>query len=314
MKKKKNNYRIRNWSDYNAGLEKRGSITFWIDEEVIEKWENQEKTGKRGASNYYSDIAIETVVVVKSIYHLAGRQAVGFVKSVMALMKIDLRVPNHSTVSRRLSKLSGTLAVKSSKEARHVVIDSTGIKIFGEGEWKTRKHGTSKRRTWRKVHLAFDAKTNEILAVEVTLNDKSDGQMLPKLLDAIEGDIEQVSADGGYDYRICYDAIQERKAKVAIPPRSNAVIWQHGNCKAPPHARDENLRYIRKKSLSRWKKDSDYHRRSISETGMFRFKTTFGSDAFSHTFENQVTEVKVKAKILNKMIHLAKPDSYAIKI
>ena len=314
MKKKQNKYKVRNWSDYNAGLEKRGSLSLWIDEEVIEQWHNQEKTGKKGASNYYSDIAIETVVVIKSIYQIAGRQAVGFVKSLMALMQVDIRVPDHSTISRRLSKLVVDLPVKATKEARHVVIDSTGIKIFGEGEWKARKHGTSKRRTWRKVHIAFDEATSEILALEVTLNDKSDGQMLPDLLDAIEDDIAQVSADGGYDHSKCYDAIEEREAKVAIPPRKGAVIWQHGNCKAPPHPRDENLRYIRKKSLPRWKKDSDYHRRSISETGMFRFKTTFGSEAFSHTFDNQVTEIKVKAKILNKMIHIAKPDSYAVEI
>ena len=145
MKKKQNNYKVRNWSDYNAGLEKRGSISFWIDEEVIAQWQNQEKTGKRGASNYYNDIAIETVVVIKSIYQIAGRQAVGFVKSVMALMKVDLKVPDHSTVSRRLSKIEIDLPIRKVKEARHVVIDSTGIKIFGEGEWKTRKHGTSTR-------------------------------------------------------------------------------------------------------------------------------------------------------------------------
>ena len=314
MKKKQNKYRVRNWSDYNAGLEKRGSISFWIDEEVIAQWQNENKTGKRGASNYYNDIAIETVVVIKSIYQLAGRQAVGFVKSVMALMKVNLKVPDHSTVSRRLAKIDIDLPIRKVKEARHVVIDSTGIKIFGEGEWKTRKHGASKRRTWRKVHIAFDEATSEILALEVTLNDKSDGQMLPDLLDAIEGEIEQVSADGGYDHSHCYDAIRERKAKVAIPPRKNAVIWQHGNCKAEPHPRDENLRYIRRKSYSNWKVISNYHRRSISETGMFRFKTTFGSEAFSHTFDNQVAEVKIKAKVLNKMIHIAKPDSQAIPI
>lgn len=314
MKKKRNKYKVRNWSDYNAGLEQRGSISFWISEDVIEQWHNQEKTGKKGASNYYSDIAIETVIVVKSIYGIAGRQAVGFVKSIMALMKVNLRVPDHSTVSRRLSTLEVKLPIRKVKEARHVVIDGTGIKIFGDGEWKTRKHGASKRRTWRKVHLAFDESTSEILALEVTLNDKSDGQMLPDLLDAIEGEIEQVSADGGYDYSDCYDAIQEREAKAIIPPRKNAVIWQHGNCKAPPHPRDENLRYIRKKGYTKWKEDHDYHRRSISETGMFRFKSTFGSKAFSHTFDNQVREIKVKAKILNRMIHIAKPDSYAVAI
>ena len=174
MKQKQNTYRVRNWSDYNAGLEQRGSITFWISEDIIAKWHSEEKSGKRGASNYYSDIAIETVVVIKSIYGIAGRQAVGFVKSIMQLMKVDLRVPDHSTVSRRLSRLEVTLPIHKSTNARHVVIDSTGVKIFGDGEWKTRKHGASKRRTWRKVHIAFDESTSEILALEVTLNDRGD--------------------------------------------------------------------------------------------------------------------------------------------
>jgi len=130
VKKKQNKYKVRNWSDYNAGLEQRGSITFWISEDVVAKWRNEEKSGKRGASKYYSDIAIETVVVVKSIYKIAGRQAVGFVKSIMKLMNVDLKVPDHSTVSRRLSALDIKLPIKKIKQARHVVLDSQQVRYL----------------------------------------------------------------------------------------------------------------------------------------------------------------------------------------
>ena len=313
MKKKPNNYRIRNWAEYNAGLKQRGSITFWLDEEAIEQWLNKEKTGKVGASNTYSDLAIETVLMIKSIYKLAGRQAVGFVESVFELMCLDLAVPDHSTLSRRLGKLEINLPVIPKEGARHVVIDATGIKIHGEGEWKTRQHGISKRRTWRKLHLAVDEATGEILAAEVSLNNKHDAQILPDLLDAVEGEIEQVSADGAYDKAKCYEAIKERDAKAAIPPRKDAKIWQHGNCQQDPHPRDQNLRLIRKHGPKKWKQLARYHRRSIAETSMFRFKTIFSPQAFSRILNNQVAELKIKAKALNKMTHLAKPVSYLLQ-
>lgn len=311
MKKKPKQYRVRNWSEYNAGLKQRGSLTFWLDEAAIKAWLNEEKTGKRGASNTYNDIAIETVAMIRSIYSLGGRQAVGFVESVFALMNVTLAVPDHSTLSRRLSKLDIELPVFKAG-ARHVVIDATGIKIYGEGEWKTRQHGTSKRRTWRKLHLAVDASTGEILAVEVSLNDKKDSQLLNPLLDAIEDDIEQVSADGAYDTEACYETIKQRNAKAAIPPRKDARIWQHGNCKAEPHPRDQNLRLIRQHGRKKWKRLANYHRRSLAETTMFRFQATFTSKAFSRLFDNQTAELKLKCKVLNQMIHLAKPESYRV--
>jgi hypothetical protein len=145
-------YRIRNWSEYNAGLKQRGSLTFWIDESVLESWIVPNLSGKPGASVLYSDLAILTVVTLKSIYGLAGRQCQGFVESLFELMGIDLFVPDHSTVSRRLGKLSVPLPVLPKENAKHVVVDSTGVKVYGEGEWKTRQHGISKRRTWRKLH------------------------------------------------------------------------------------------------------------------------------------------------------------------
>ena len=196
--------------------------------------------------------------------------------------------------------------------ARHVVIDATGIKIYGEGEWKTRQHGVSKRRTWRKLHLAVDEQTGEILAAEVSLNDKKDSQLLDPLITAIEGEIDQVSADGAYDSSACYEAIQKRNAQAAIPPRKDARIWQHGNCKQEPHPRDQNLRLIRKHGRAKWKRLVNYHRRSLAETTMFRFQVTFSSKAFSRLFDNQAAELKLKCKVLNKMIKLAKPDSCSV--
>ncbi len=139
-------------------------------------------------------------------------------ESLFELMGIDLPVPDHSTVSRRLSKLSIDLPVLPKTEAKHVVVDSTGVKVYDEGEWKTRQYGISKRRTWRKLHLGVDEQTGEILAAMVTTNDLSDGQMLPELLNQIEGEIDQVSGDGAYDQKLCCDAIRDRKARATIPP------------------------------------------------------------------------------------------------
>jgi transposase len=300
---------IRNWSDYNAGLKQRGSLTFWIDEDVVSGWVEPELSGKRGESRYYSDVAIATMATIKSVYGLAGRQCQGFLASIFALMGLDVAVPDHSTLSRRLGQLTVSLPVVDKATARHVVVDSTGVKVYGEGEWKTRQHGISKRRTWRKLHLGIDEATGEILVGVVTTNKVHDGTVLKDILDGIEDKIEQVSADGAYDHRHCYDEITERQAKPVIPPRKDAVIWQHGNCKAPPHPRDANLRYIRKHGRQKWKRDANYHRRSLAETTMFRFKTIFGGKVRSRKFDNQAVELLLQCAALNRMIQIAKPDS-----
>ncbi|KAM3099120.1 IS5 family transposase [Phormidesmis sp. 146-12] len=306
-------YRIRNGSEYNAGLKQRGSLTFWIEDRVLESWIVPKLSGNPGASVFYSDLAIQTIATLSAIYGLAGRQCQGFVESLFELMGIDLPVPDHSTVSRRLGKLSIDLPVRAKTEARHVVVDSTGVKVYGEGEWKTRQHGISKRRTWRKLHLGVDEQTGEILAATVTSNDLGDGQMLPELLDQIEGEIDQVSGDGAYDQKQCYDAIRDRKARATIPPRRGAKIWQHGNCKSERHNRDENLRRLRKVGRKAWKQESNYHRRSIAETTMFRFKTIFDGSVHSRKFDNQAVELFIKCAALNRLIQIAKPDSYQIE-
>lgn len=300
---------IRNWSEYNAGLKRRGSLTFWLEEAVLDAWYNPTLSGKRGASNDYSDLAIATFITLKSVYQQAGRQTQGLLESLFELMAINLSVPDHSTVSRRMGRLEVTLPVVPKDRAVHVVVDSTGIKVYGEGEWKTRQHGISKRRTWRKLHLGVDEATGEIVAAVVTPNNVHDGEVLGELLEQIEGEVEQVSADGAYDHRHCYQEIRERDAKAVIPPRKDARIWQHGNCAAPPHPRDENLRYIRKHGRKKWKRDAHYHRRSIAETTMFRLKAAFGGRVRYRNFDNQGVELLLQCAALNRMIQVAKPDS-----
>jgi len=302
--------RIRNWPEYNKGLKQRGSLTFWISPEVLANWEVKQKTGKPGASATYSNQAIVTMVTLKSVMGLPGRALCGFVESIFELMGVDLSVPDHTTISRRLKRLEVELPVNPTGGKRHVVIDSTGIKVYGEGEWKTRQHGISKRRTWRKLHLAVDEATGEILSSVVTDNSCHDSEVLGELLDEIEDPISQVDADGAYDTACCYDYIDERDAVAGIPPQRNAKIWFHGNRKGPRHPRDENLRKIRLVGRKKWKRVINYHRRSLAETTMFRLKTAFGGKVSSRKMDRQTNELKVQCLVLNRMIQVAKPDSY----
>lgn len=305
-------YRIRNWPEYDISLRQRGSLTFWLSADLLEQWTTKEKTGGRGASPLYTDQAIELMAVVKFVFQQASRQAEGLLRSIFELMNVSLPVPDHTTFSRRLAKVNVHLPVRKAEQARHIVADSTGVKVYGEGEWKVRQHGYSKRRTWRKLHLCVDEATLEIVAVGASTNSVSDGEMLPELLAAVPGEVSQVSADGAYDQRKVYDAINQCQARAAIPPRRGARIWQHGNRAAERLVRDENLRSIRKSGRKKWKQESDYHRRSLAETTVFRYKTVFGDKSHSRRIENQFTEMFIKCAALNRMTHLGMPDSYKI--
>jgi Transposase DDE domain len=311
--KKKTAYRLRNWGEYNKALKQRGSLTVWVSAEALENWVTKEKTGSRGASCRFTDLAIETMATVQAVYRQAGRQTQGFLQSVFQLMKIALPVPDHSTLSRRRGQLEIELPVRPTTAARHLVIDSTGVKVYGEGEWKVRQHGVSKRRTWRKLHICMDATTWEMVAVGASTNDVSDGEMLPRLLDGLPAaEIGQVSADGAYDQRGCYDAIRQVQAQATIPPRHGAKIWQHANCHQERQLRDENLRRIRRVGRKKWKVESDYHQRSLVETSVFRYKTICGDRLQTRKLENQFTEMFIKCALLNRMTHLGMPDSYKL--
>ncbi len=311
--KKKTKYRIRNWSDYNRSLVNRGSLTFWIAEELLANWIEPEKTGERGRSPHYSAAAIVAMASVKFVFRQAGRQTCGLLASIFRLLKVDLSVPDHSTLSRRMAGVEVGLPLEPSVGGRHLVIDSTGLKVYGEGEWKVRSHGASKRRTWRKLHLCIDAATGEVVVVAASENSVSDCAMFPEMVRLVEGEIEQISADGSYDRRKVYAALTERLIKrAAIPPRQGAKIWQHGNTRRERLIRDENLRIVRKKGRAKWKREANYHQRSLAETGVFRFKTIFTDRLQSRKQENQFQEMIIKCAALNRMTHLGMPDSYKV--
>jgi hypothetical protein len=303
-------YRVKNWSEYDKALVQRGSITFWISDDFEKRWLYAGEK-QRGSQFEYTDQAILIMVTVKEVFHLTNRGVEGFVRSVFRMMKINLAVPDHSTLSKRGKDLKVRLPKKTGQRL-NIVMDSTGLKIYGEGEWKVRMHGVSKRRTWRKLHVGVNPEDGEIQAVLLTENNVSDDQAVQELLGQIEPTIIDFAADGAYDKRKVYDSLNTHSPEVniLIPPRKNARIWKHGNTKTERLKRDENLRAIRKDGRKEWKKNSGYHVRSLAETTMFRLKTIFGNELSARLLETQTTQALVRCAALNKMTHLGMPQSY----
>lgn len=307
-KSKKTKYQVENWSEYNASLVSRGSLTIWITPEVLEAWKDA-RPPQRGGQYEYSDLAIEALLTLKYVMKLPYRATQGFAQSLFELMGIELPVPHYSAICKRAKTLEIKLP-KSNKPVRHIVMDSTGLKVYGEGEWKVRKHGPSKRRTWRKLHLSVAPETQEIVTEMLTPNSVDDAAAGVEMLQEIGETIDIVSGDGGYDKRKFYDECQTQKIPhVVVPPQRNAKIWQHGNSKEPPHPRDENLRYIRQHGRKQWKQDTGYHQRSLSETAMYRFKTIFGPELNARSDERQQTEAALKCAILNRFTAIGMPQS-----
>ncbi|HXF86304.1 MAG TPA: IS5 family transposase [Anaerolineales bacterium] len=305
-------YRVKNWSDNDKALVQRGSLTFWLSDDFEKSWlYTGEK--QRGSQFEYSDKAIEIMLTVKEVFHLTNRQTEGFMRSLFAMLKIALPVPDHSTLSKRGKKLKVNIPKRANQHLT-IVMDSTGLKIYGEGEWKVRQHGVSKRRTWRKLHIGVNPEDGEIQAVLLTENRVSDDQAVAGLLAQIEQNIVQCAADGAYDKRKVYDDLNAHspQAKILIPPRKNAHIWKHGNTKAERLKRDENLRFIRKHGRKAWKKQSGYHVRSLAETTVFRLKTIFDDQLSTRLLETQTTQALIRCAALNKMTHLGMPQAYKV--
>jgi len=221
-------------------------------------------------------------------------------------------VPDYSTLSRRQAKLRVEIPSLIPTDSRHVVIDSTGLKIFGEGEWKVRQHGYDKRRTWRKLHLGIDESTQEIVASTVTTNDIKDSQVLGELLEQVDESIDQVSADSAYDSFECYQQILEREAEPIIPPRVDAVERAESETHPEIEKRNQVVRKVNEQGIKIWKEESAYHRRSLAETAMYRIKTLFGNQLKARLFESQAVEAFVRCVVLNRMTALGLPDSYQI--
>lgn len=260
----------------------------------------------------YSETAILCMATLAEIYHLPLRATEGLMRSVVKLLGVELPVANYTTLCRRRHSAAVALPRRPKDEALHLVVDATGVKVYGEGEWKVRQYGVTRRRTWRKLHFGMDAATWEFVAVAVSTNSFKDSQLLPDLLAQTADDLTQVAADGAYDTRSCYLALHERGARAVIPPQKNARIWCHGNTKGARQARDENLRAIRRVGRAGWKRASGYHQRSLAETQVLRLKMIFGERVSARSFAGQAAQLLVRCAALNRMTHLGMPDSYAL--
>src|SRR5712671_4552724 len=217
-------YQVTNWPEYDAALVRRGGITVWFTEEAVAAW-HAPATGARGDQPIYSAIAIETGLALRLVFHQPLRQTEGLLRSIADVLGISIAIPDHTTLSRRAGGLTILPKHIERAEPLHLLVDSTGLKIYGEGEWLDQKHGIRSRRRWRKLHLGVDADTHEIVAVELTPDDVGDIAELPHLLDQIDVDVASVTADGAYDGQVVYDVVAERhpQAAVIVPPRATAV-------------------------------------------------------------------------------------------
>jgi IS5 family transposase len=292
----------------------------WLSEEAQGGW-YAAGVSKRGHPQVYSDMAIEAGLTLGAVFRMPLRGTQGFVNSIFELLKSDLQCPDYSTLCRRRGDLTVKITPRKATEPMVIAIDSTGLKVYGEGEWKVRQHGASKRRTWRKLHLAVDVETHEIVASILTENDVADCESLPDLLKQIEQPIAAVSADGAYDTKGCYEAIHDIKATPKIPPREGAVVQcpqiitaKYNPALAP---RDAAIRRIdalggNDDARKQWKVETGYHQRSLSETAMFRRKTLFSPKLSSRKFKNQQQESNLIINAMNKMSALGMPQSYKI--
>ena len=297
-----------NWSAYNDALKQRGSLTVWFDPDM--SW-RASPTGKRGRQPSFSDAAIQACLTMKVLFGMPLRQTTGFVQSLLKLVGLDWVVPDFSTLCRRQRTLNVAIPYRGGAGPLNLLIDSTGIKAEGEGEWNARKHGGSKRRIWRKVHIGIDEETLEVRAVEVTGSNIGDAPILPELLDqiAIDEQIGSVTADGAYDTRKCHEAIAARGATAIIPPRKNAKPWSPTSPGAV--ARNEALRTSKYLGRAIWRRWSGYHRRSRAESKMNCIKL-LGQSLMARDFDRQVAELQVRIAVLNGYTALGIPVTVAV--
>ncbi len=283
-------------------------MLLWVDKEM--DWLAL-GSGKRGRAEKFSDAAIQFCLMIKNLFGLALRQATGMVASLLKLSGLDWPTPDYTTLCRRQQHLQVCISYRPNPNGLHLLVDSTGVKMLGEGEWKTKKHGAEYRRQWRKVHLGIDAETLEIRAIEVTSNRVGDAQVLPDLLNQIPRDesIDSVSGDGAYDTKGSHTAIAERDAEAIIPVRKNGKPWKENTPGAK--VRNETLRATLRLGRAIWKKWSGYHRRSLVETKMRCFKL-LGERVKARLFNSQVAELQIRAALLNRFTHLGTPITVAI--
>jgi hypothetical protein len=311
----KTQYKPRSWRDYNRSLVERGSLTFWLTADALEGWLSRRPSGIRGGrEEKFSDGAILALMFLKSVYRMPYRMLQGFAQSLLLLMGINLPIPHFTRICKRSKKLDIPPPDRR-KKITDVVIDGSGVKIYGEGEWKVKQHGKEKKKKWKKIHVAIDPKTQELILTDVTDNDTHDSRMLPSLLRKIRGRLGRVYADGAYDTKTCYEAIMKRGGCPLIPPRKTARIWKGSEIwvkwrnKAVLERRGCGLD---DEGLKLWKKLKGCGLRSLVETFFSRFKRAFGDRAYSKSDTGILQEIGLKCAVLNKWVEIGLPRSRAI--
>jgi hypothetical protein len=303
-------HRVTNWSEYDAALRQRGSLTVWFTEEAIAAWQAEPRT-TRGGQPHYSALAIATGLTLRAVFRLALRQTEGLIGSIIRLLGLDLAIPDHSTLSRRAETLAVTPPPANS-EPVHLLVDSTGLKLSGAGEWLVEKHGTRTRRSWRKLHIGVNADSGQIVATALTTNDADDGSQVGPLLDQVAGPVASFTGDGAYDQEGVYASVAERhpEAVVIAPPRSTAVPSEMAEIK--PTQRDCHLKLIARKGRMGWQKASGYNKRARVEAAIGRYKRVIGDGLRSRTDRRRATEVAIAAHVLNRMLKFGRPISVRV--
>ena len=298
-------YRTTNWASYNRALINRGNITIWFDPTT--QWYAQPQ-GRHGRNRTYSDTAIQCCLMIKSLFRLSLQMVTGFVQSLIQLSGLSWTAPDYSTLCRRQKQIDIAISDQKSHEGLHLLVDSTGLKFLGEGEWKRKKHQPEYRRQWRKLHIGIDANTMQIRAIQLTTNNVSDSQVFGDLLDQIPPDeqIDSVYTDGAYDTKQCRQVIADRQAHALIPPRKNAKPWK--DTKTSSLERNELLRTVKYLGRMLWKKWSGYHRRSLVETKMHCIKL-LGDKLSARNFQSRVNEIHARVAVLNRFTELARPHT-----
>jgi hypothetical protein len=305
----KSRYRVWNWRKYEAGLRRRGDLTVWFSEDALDSW-RAPPSGKPGGQRTYANIAIEAALTIRMVFHLPLRQTEGFLRSLVQMLEVEIPIPDHTTLSRGLKKL-GELSFRVLEDNRpiHLLIDSTGLRVHVGHLRKP-----PRQRAWRKLHLAVNADTGEIVASDLTSRRARDSARIPTLLGQIEHRVASVTADGAYDTKSVYEAAQEkgegRAVRVLIPPGRNARLSA-----MPSPAlkeRNRNIRSIRRFGRREWYKRSGYSKRAMVENAIYRYKTMIGRGVRSRTPAGQRVEVKLGCGVLNTMAHLGMPDSYRV--
>jgi Transposase DDE domain len=304
----KQRHRVTNWSEYDAALRQRGSLTIWFSEEAIAGWQAEPRTTPGGQPSY-SDLAITTALTLRAVFRLALRQTEGLIGSLLQLLGLDLAVPDHSTLSRRAETLQVPRPRSGSgSEPLHLLVDSTGLRLCGPGEWLVEKHGSKARRSWRKLHLGVDADTGRIVASALTDKAVDDGSQVGPLLDQIDSPVASFTADGAFDRDDVYNEVAARhpEAAVVVPPRSGAV--PSDTAETAPTQRDRHLEVIAARGRMGWQKVSGYNWRALIEADIGRFKRVIGDTLRSHTDGRQGTEMAIAVRALNRMLELGRPE------